>query len=428
MPLQRRHALVLAVIALVAVAAFAAFWIAARTEWARGVVARQVSEAVGLPATVDSLDIGFFPSPTLGIGGLAIAQPPGFGDAPFLEVGHVDLRLPWRSIFGAARVEAVSVSGAKARLVTRKDGRSNWSALFPEPPAGIEVPEPAAWYLGALAVERGLVEVRDEMAGSSWQIAGIALDATDIAPAAEFPIELKLAALFGPNTVHYAVKGRARLDPDARKYEASGLEFRGWAGGEPLPLAGAELAGALKRAAYEGASGVARLEAGRFTFGGVPGTFDGSLDFDGPAMAGAFRVATEPFAPRASAIIFGHPLPATTDPTAFESLQLVAEARLKDGTLRLDPVTGRLDDTNFEARIVPGERYVRASLDRIDLNRYVPPAAKTLHKKKATLEDAVAQLATFDLDAKLTIAEARISGATVRDAKIRVERDGGHSP
>ena len=428
MPLQRRHALVPAVIALVAVAAFAVAWFAARTEWARGIVASQVSAALGLPATVASLDIGFFPSPTLEIGGLEVAQPPGFGEAPFLEAGRVGLRLPWRSIFGAARVEAVSVSDAKARLVTSKDGRANWSALFPEPPAGTEAPEPSAWYVGALALERGNVEVRDEGDGSHWQVAGLALDARDVAPATEFPLEVKLAALIGPNTIHYAVKGRARLDPDAGRYEANGLEFRGWAGGDPLPLAGAELTGALRHAAYEGATGVAKLDAGQFTFGGVPATFDGSLKLGGPSVAGAFRVSTEPFAPRASAIIFGHPLPATTDPTAFESLQLVATAALKDGMLRLEPVSGRLDDTNFEARIVPGERFVRASLDRIDLNRYVPPAATSLRKKKSTLEAAVAELAKFDLDAEITIAEARVSGVVVHDAKIRVERDGQHSP
>src|SRR5262245_19674834 len=262
MPLQRRHALVPAVIALVAVAAFAASWIAARTAWARGIVARQVSAAVGLPAAVASLEIGLFPSPTLGIGGLSIAQPPGFGAEPLLEVGRIDVRLPWRSIFGAARVDAVSVSDAKARLVTAQDGRSNWSALFPEPPAGTEAPEPAAWFLGALALERGHIEVRDEAAGSAWQVAGLALEATDVAPGAEFPLDLKLAALVGPNTIHYAVKGRARLDPDAGRYEANGLEFRGWAGGDPLPLAGVELSGALKRAAYDGSTGVARLEAG----------------------------------------------------------------------------------------------------------------------------------------------------------------------
>src|SRR5262245_10947979 len=212
MPLQRRHALVPAVIALVAVAAFAMVWVAAHTAWARGIVARQVSAALGLPATVASLDIGFFPSPTLKIGGLEVTQPPGFGEVPFLEAGRVELRLPWRSIFGAARVEAVSVSDAKARLSTLKDGRANWSALFPEPPAGTEAPEPSAWSLGALGLERGNIEVRDAGDGSHWQVAGLALDATDVAPAVEFPLEVKLAALVGPNTIHYAVKGRARLD------------------------------------------------------------------------------------------------------------------------------------------------------------------------------------------------------------------------
>jgi len=221
MPLQRRHALVPAVIALVAVAAFAVAWFAVRSEWARGIVARQVSVALGLPATVASLDIGFFPSPTLEIGGLEVAQPPGFGEAPFLEAGRVGLRLPWRSIFGAARVEAVSVSDAKARLVTSKDGRANWSALFPEPPAGTEAPEPSAWYVGALALERGNVEVRDEGDGSHWQVAGLALDATDVARATEFPLEVKLAALIGPNTIHYAVKGRESFLRTRRRHNSA---------------------------------------------------------------------------------------------------------------------------------------------------------------------------------------------------------------
>ncbi len=92
-------------------------------------------------------------------------------------------------------------------------------------------------------------------------------------------------------------------------------------------------------------------------------------------MAASIAVNTEPFAPRKTAIILGKPLPATTDPAAFESLQLALVASLQDDVLRLDPVTGRLDDTNFEARVVPAERFVRAELDRIDLNRYLPAAA-----------------------------------------------------
>jgi hypothetical protein len=142
-------------------------------------------------------------------------------------------------------------------------------------------------------------------------------------------------------------------------------------------------------------------------------------------------VATEAFAPRAPAIILGHPLPTTADPAAFESLQLALEAHLENGVLRLDPVSGRMDDTNFEGRSVPAQRIVRLALDRIDLDRYLPRAAaaglagnaaKAAPTKKATLEAAVAELAKLDVDAEIRIEEARAAGAVLHDAVIRVER------
>jgi hypothetical protein len=102
--------------------------------------------------------------------------------------------------------------------------------------------------------------------------------------------------------------------------------------------------------------------------------------------------------------------------------------RVREGELDLDPVSGRLDDTNFDARIVPGRRFVRANLDRLDVNRYLAPEVKTVRKKKATLEAAVAELARFDIDAEIRIAEALVAGAKLRDTVIRVERDGGEAP
>ncbi len=144
-------------------------------------------------------------------------------------------------------------------------------------------------------------------------------------------------------------------------------------------------------------------------------------------------VATDPFAPRASAIILGHPLPATADPAAFESLQLAFHARMQDGELALDPLTGRLDDTNFEGRAIPGRRFVRASLDAIDFNRYLPPDSKPAGKPiaatpKATLESLVAPLAKLDVDAEIRIGEARIAGARMRDAVLRVTPEGEGAP
>lgn len=427
---KRPHIVIPAAIAILAVVVFAVLWLGARTELARGMAARMVSERVGLPATVESLRIGFFPSPSFEIGDLAIAQPPGYGDEPFLSVGRLRLELPWGSVFGGSRLHAVDVSNATARLAVGADGTANWSKIGGAP-AGDAAPATEAvadWFLGALDVDHGIVDYRDATAGSHWQLAAIAVTARDVAPAAEFPIEISLGGIFGANTLHFAVKGHARLDPAADRYEATTLDVRGWLGGEPLPLAGAELTGFLARAAYDAASGVATLDAGRFNFGGVPGTFEGRLDVDEPALVADLKVATEPFAPRAPAVTFGRPLPVTTDPAAFESLQVALEAHLADGVLALDPVSGRLDDTNFEGQAIPARRFIRAKLDRIDLNRYVPPAAKTASQKKLTLEELVAGLAEFDLDAEIRIGEAKIAGATMREAVIRVEPGGEHTP
>jgi hypothetical protein len=121
----------------------------------------------------------------------------------------------------------------------------------------------------------------------------------------------------------------------------------------------------------------------------------------------------------------------TTDPAAFESLQVALRARMTDGEIALDPLSGRLDDTNFEGRVLPGRRFVRASLDAIDFNRYLPPAEAASgggSGKKATLESLASELAKLDIDAELRIGEARIGEAKVRDAVIRITPDGEAAP
>jgi hypothetical protein len=431
MPLKRRHARIPAAIALLLFAAFAVLWAGARTPFARGLIADRIAQATGLPASIAQLGIGIFPSPRIGIRGLAIPQPPGFGDEPLLEAARIDVALPWRSLFGAMHARSVTVTDATVRLRVNEEGASNWSKLFPEPAATAEPApvEPADWFLGALDVERSTIDYRGAGATAGWQLTA-AVTARDVAPAAGFPVELRLGGVFGTRTIHYAMKGQGRLDAAAGQYEASALEFRGWLGGDPLPLAGAELSGTLRRAAYASGEGVATLEAGRFEFAEIPGRFDGRIDFAEPALVARLRVATEPFAPRAPAIILGQALPATADPAAFESLQLAFEAVLQDETLTLDPLSGRLDDTNFAGRVVPGGRLVRANLDRIDLNRYLPAAAKATSRraKKATLEALVAELEKLDLDAEIRIEEARLAGATMRDAVLRVEPGGADAP
>jgi AsmA protein len=432
MPLTRRYARIPAAIALIAVAAVALLWAGARTPYVRVLVAGAVTDVTGLPARVDRLRLGFLPSPRLDIRGLTVAQPPDFGDEPLLEVGRIEVELPWRRIVGATdRINALTVTNATARLRISADGASNWSRLSPETAATAAPAEPARWSIGALVLEGGAIDYRDAATGAHGQLTAITLEATDVAPGAAFPLELRLGGIAGASTLHFALKGEVRMDPDAGRHEASAIAFRGWLGGDPLPLAGAELRGTLRQASYENNTGVATFAGGQFRFAEIPGRFDGTLALGGPALVADFAVVTEAFAPRAPAIIFGRALPVTADPSAFESLQVALRARMTDGEIALDPLSGRLDDTNFEGRVVPSRRLVRASLDAIDFNRYLPPpAAKTAsgggskgNSKEATLEALASELAGLDLDAELRIADARIGDARVRDAVIRITPD-----
>jgi len=427
MPIKRPLIIIPAVIALVAVTAFVVLWAGARTAMARRMVASSITETVGLPATVESLRIGFLPRPALDIGGIAIAQPPGFGPEPLVEIDRVRASIPWGSVFSATTIETLSISDATARLEVAENGEANWSALFKEPATAGPAAARPAWSLGKLEFERGTIEYLDRSADSRWQLAAINIAATDVAPAVSFPLEVSLGGIFAANTIHYAMKGQGRFDLDAGRYEATVVDFRGWAGGEPLPLAGVELTGAMRRAAFDSATGIATLDEGTFRLAGIPGEFGGTLNFDTPELQAEFQLETEAFAPRAPAIAFGHALPATTDPQAFGSLQFALEGRLREGELELEPITGRLDETNFDASVVPGRRLVRANLDRIDLNRYLAPQVKSAGRK-ATLEEVVAQLAEFDIDAEIRVAEAYVAGAKLRDAVIRVERSDEKAP
>lgn len=427
MPLKKPLIRFLATVAIVATVAIALLWLGPRTPYARQVASDWITEATGLPATVESLRIGFFPRPVLEADGLEIAQPAGFGTDPLLAAGSARVSIPWASLFGGSAVDSIALVDATLRPALSADGADNWTGVI-DHLAALGGEGAAAWSIRRLDVERGAIEFHDASTGSRWRLTAITLASEDLAPGAEFPVELRLAGVADAHTFHLALNGRARMDPDAGRYEAHTLGFRGWVGGEPLPLAGVEFAGTLEQATFDQAPGRLALERGSFNLAGIPGEFAGALTTGDAETRLEFSVKTDAFAPRAPAITFGYPLPVTADPQAFHSLQLSLAGRTQDGELELDPIEGRLDDTQFEGRAIPAERLIRAHLDRIDLNRYLAPEQKSRREKKATLESAVAQLAGYDIDAEIRVDEALVAGATLRDAVIRVERDAEAAP
>ena len=421
MRLKRPLVTIPAAIAILAVAAFLLLWLAAFTPFARRLAADWVADATGLPASVERLRPGFLRGPSLEVGGLALGQPPGFGEGHLLDVGEARIDLPWSSLLGASAVDSVSISDAVVRPALAADGSNNWSGML-DRLAELGGEGEAAWSVGELTLERGAIEFVDSAQGSKWRLTAVTLATRDVAPGTDFPVDLRLAGVSGPNTFHFALNGMTALDPDAGRYRASALGFRGWAGGEPLPLAGVELSGRVGSFTWDAPTQSAAVRGGSFNLAGVPGEFSGDLSLRDESAHMNLRVRTETFAPRAPAVAFGRPLPVTRDPEAFGAVQATFTCALEDSVLRLDPIEAQLDDTRVTGSVVPQQRFVRLSADRIDLDRYLAPGRESRKEKKATLEAAVASLRELDLDAEIRVAEAKVAGATLRDTVVRIER------
>jgi len=423
MLLKRPIKIALIAIALVVLAVAALLWIAGRTAYARNLMAEWATEATGLPSTVESVTVGFLRGPSIELHGLAIAQPPGFGDEPLIEVGSARIMAPWSSLFGDPVAHAVTIEKAVLRPAVKADGSDNWSAMIDHLTESDEEEAAPAWAVGRLQVNESVLEYDDVETATQFRLSAITIAASDVSPAADFPVELRLGGESGTNTFLLAFDGRGLADTGAGQFAVTALNLRGWAGGEPLPLAGVELKGEVKALTFDSATSVAALEGAELNLAGIPGEFAGSLDIAKPeATLITFR--TKPFAPRPPAVAFGTPLPRTADERAFGSFQISVEGRMKDGVLHLDPIEGRLDETSFNGRLVPSARLVRLAADRIEVDRYLAPDQKRRKQKKATLEAAIAALAEYDLDAEIRIGEARVAGARLRDTVIRVERNG----
>jgi len=156
----------------------------------------------------------------------------------------------------------------------------------------------------------------------------------------------------------------------------------------------------------------------------------------GPRFAGQIDVA--PFAPRELLERLGQPPIETADPTALASAMLSASLEGTGTRLRVEPLKAKLDDSTLEGRVQvldfarPALRF-DLRLDRIDADRYLPPAAAGDGPPPATPASAgaaaaalpVEMLRALDVEGKLAIAQLRIANLRIANVKLGVKAKDG---
>jgi len=400
----------------------------ARTSWSERQGAGWLGGKLGLPVKFESLALGYFPEPWLELTGLTIAAGTGETAGAIVETERLNLVLPWRTVFGrGVAVDRLELHAPRVHLL-RDAQAANWDALsarITELMAG----ESIAWSLGALALDDGSVGYRDEAAGVVVEVSGIGLDGRDIAPGQFFPLKARAALQSAGYVLHVGLTGQAMVDPDRSAYALQPLGFTGWVGGGTLPLAGVKLAAQAEGVHLDLAAGTAAVQGLQFDGLGVhaDGQVEATALKDAPTVT--FSLATAAFAPRTVGYTLGRPLPETRDSAALGEATIALQGSWSQAGLRLTECHGALDDSHFTGTLwwpagdAPPQ--VRASVDRIDLDRYLAPASESAGatSPRQAIEALMSGLEDVTMDVEITVGRAAAAGVTAHDLKVQLIPD-----
>ncbi|MEY4762833.1 MAG: hypothetical protein RLZZ200_2689 [Pseudomonadota bacterium] len=189
-----------------------------------------------------------------------------------------------------------------------------------------------------------------------------------------------------------------------------------WSFGSPaleLDLAG----GKLKDTAFTAKLGAAEL-SGRIAGEGLP---------DAPAVWGS--VTLKPVALRGLMTQFGLTPPVTRDEKVLSRFALSGRYAYGGGRLQADGLDLRLDDTRMQGRLgldtASGAKTFDLNIDRIDVDRYLPPSTTADTSKKAPFELPVATLKTLHAKGSMSVGSLKVSGVTLTAVQLGVDaRDG----
>ena len=374
------------------------------------VLESKVAEATGRPFTVgDDLKLSLFPWAGVSFSNLELGNTAGFSEKEFVTVKSFEVRVKLLPLISKeVEVKRFVINEPQIVLVKNNKGRGNWEQPKQQKPGGAQKPGAAdapggpgglpinALTVGNFSINNGSALWIDHTTDTRKEVKNINLVLKDVS--LEKPVQVKFTADLDNKPL--AIEGT--VGP-----VGSGLQK----GVVPLDLS----LNALKQLAM-------KLKGNLENPATTPG-----VDLD---------ITVEKFSPRELVAALGQTFPVeTTDPKALSSVALKAHinadakrASISNGVLNLDQ-----SQLNFSASASQFSRpnlKFDLDLDKIDLDRYMPPksdappAAKAPAKGKKKKTD-YAPLRRMILDGLVKIGQLTVSKANVQDVYLKITAKNG---
>ncbi len=448
-------------------------------------VAAEVEARTGRELTIAG-DLSLTVFPWLGVraGAMSLAQADAFaGDTSFasFEVAEARVRLLPLLFRGEVRVGRVALEGLDLNLEVDAEGNDNWSDILEygradaAPADGRERDgfDPADLEIAGFVLADARIAYRDAQAGTSYTIEGLNLTTGEIRIGA--PIEVSLEASVASGVPQWrgtiAFEGTADYRPESKqaslvieraeaaleggalpvtnlrttlaarvegdlgteRWTIAGLTVDVTARGGRLPDTDldARITGA---ATVDLAARTAETSDLRFEGAGISATVTVAATGipDRPAASG--RIEVGPFSPRSVLRTLGREAPDTADPTALTHVEFSADFQATDSSVTLTGMDARLDASRLTGRFGVADLDKQSlrfdlTLDSIDLDRYLPPAAPQPADVESGSLDAiripVATIRRLDIDGTARIESMRATGIASEDVVVRIKAAGG---
>ena len=421
--------IVIGSMAAVLLLVLATVWLVVHPREYQSRIEAAVRESTGRPLLLQGdIHLSLFPWVALEFGPATLGNPPGFGAEPFLTLRHAAVRARlWPLLFGRLEMGGLDLDGLDVRLERDAQGRGNWE--FPARAGAAPSAAPAG---APLQLERlGSVRIRDARlrferysvrkielltgpyGGNGVMPVSLTFEADRGVPAESLSFNAKVGVSSpGPDRYHFAainLSGTVHRVPATRRIE--------WSFSAPafdLDLGGGRIELPKFQAVFAAAQFEGALAATRR---GEPWSLQGELTL-------APLVLRE-FLPR-----FGVAPPATRDPHALAEVAGHVRYALEGDTWSMSPLELTLDDTHLSGsaslalRAAPVVRFA-LSADRIDLDRYRPPAsapegapaAAPAAKEAAAADESVRKI---DLEGTLKVGAAQFAALDLNDLAATV--------
>lgn len=407
-------------------------------------IAQSVEDETGRSFEIEGeISLSVFPWLGLEVGRMRLGNPPGFGDAPFAEIGSAAVGAKLLPLLSRRlEVSTLRLDGLRVNLVRLADGSSNWSDLADGKSDAAADSAPGAdggeqfrlERISGLRLTDAVLRFDDRRDASVIEAAIPRLTTGELAPGKAFPVEAEGSLRLDEDgvTVAATLGGSVQVAEDLGVITIRDLALA-------FELSGATVPGGKQSGRLAAPSVTANLDAQTLAVPEltaeaaglrVVAEIRGSEIKDAPALAG--RIQLQPFSPRALLGAFGEPAPDTADPAVLDRASLDASFRAEAEQLQLDGLRILLDDTTLtgSASIGFGEiMRVRSqlALDAIDLDRYLPPEAEETAAPAPgeDVELAFEWLDELDLDASFKADTLKVNGLTLTNLEGRaVARDG----